>query len=128
MRHPKQISKLFIPVILVSLIIIYTLLINHSARNGPNIRKHQRRLYKTLLHNYEELYTQVRASKKVHIVTQFPVLINGSQVNSIHQRQQEYIKTLELNHQHPQVRQYYCKSKRYREYLISVWRCFSTEI
>ena len=40
---------------------------------------------------------------KIHVVTQFPVIINGSQDKEVHQRQQEYIDTLKLNLQHPQV-------------------------
>lgn len=42
-------------------------------------------------------------SKKIHIVTQIPVFINGSQDRRVQERQQEYIETLMLNLQHPQV-------------------------
>ena len=42
-------------------------------------------------------------SKKIHIVTQIPVFVNGSQDRRLQERQQEYIETLMLNLQHPQV-------------------------
>jgi hypothetical protein len=58
---------------------------------------------KTLIFEGHGEYAQAGLSKRIHIVTQFPVIINGSQDRRVHQRQQEYIETLKLNLQHPQV-------------------------
>jgi hypothetical protein len=45
---------------------------------------------------------------KIDIVTQFPVIVNSSQSKRIYQRQQEYIESLKLNLQHPQVCAVHC--------------------
>lgn len=62
---------------------------------------------------------KVVLSKRIHIVTQIPVLINGSQDPRVHKRQQEYIETLKLNLQHPQVCA--CTFSNWQEKFVLFW-------